>query len=55
MTEIKCATCRYYAYLTTLSVHLCHLPEAGGEISEQEVENVTKYGCDGWEPREANL
>ena len=47
-----CTTCRWYAYLTTLNVHLCHGPGAG-EISEQEVKNTAKYGCDAWEPRGA--
>lgn len=47
----ECRTCKWYAYLTTLGRHICHAPECSGVITEQEVENVAKHGCDVWEPR----
>ena len=49
--QATCATCRWYHYLPTLEIHLCYGPGAG-EISEQEVRNVSTYGCDAYEPRQ---
>lgn len=47
----ECATCRFYRYLATLDTHICKGGPGPGEMSAQEVENVTKYGCDAWEPK----
>ena len=47
----ECATCRYYRYLPTLDAHICKGGTGEGEMTAEEVENVTKYGCDAWEPR----
>lgn len=41
-----CTTCRHYAYLTTLDVHLCH-GACKGEIASEDVPK----GGDCWEPR----
>lgn len=42
-----CTTCRWYAYLTTLDIHLCHGVGAG-QIPAGDVPK----GCDCWEPRQ---
>lgn len=42
-----CTTCRWYAYLTTLDIHLCR----GACAGEIRAEDVPKGG-DCWEPRQ---
>ena len=42
-----CTTCRWYAYLTRLDVHLCH-GVCAGEIPAGDVPK----GCDCWEQRQ---
>ena len=51
-TGNNCYTCKWYAYLTTFGSHICHA--AVRPMTEQEVQNTVKYGCDAWEPREAS-